>query len=70
MTTQRKSLPARVLAWLTQDSVPVDGMYIWEPSGALKFTAPKSGVRQNARREVTEKAPRVPATASSQLCPQ
>jgi len=70
MTTPRKSLLAIVLGRLTQGQVPVDGMHIWEPSGAIKFTRPKPMVRQDVRREVTEKAPRVPATASSQLCPQ
>jgi hypothetical protein len=70
MTTQRKSLLAMVLGRLAQSQVPVDGAHFWEPAGALKFTTAKPAVRQEARCEVTEKAPRGPATASSQLCPQ
>jgi hypothetical protein len=70
MTTPRKSLLAIVFGWLMRGQVPIDGMHIWEPSGAINFTPRKPLVRQNVRRKVTEKAPRVPATASSLLCPQ
>ena len=42
MTTERKSLLAIVLGRLTQGQVPIDGVHIWEPAGALKFTTPKT----------------------------
>jgi hypothetical protein len=70
MTTERKSLLAIVLGRLMQDAVPVDGIHIWEPSGALKFTTQKPAVPQEARCEVTDKAPRAQATANSRLCVQ
>jgi hypothetical protein len=64
MTTERKSLLARVLTGLLQSQVPREGMHMWEPSGALKFTTPKMPVR----REVSETAPRSAATADCRLC--
>jgi hypothetical protein len=65
MTTERKSLLAIVLGRLTQGAVPVDGMHIWEPAGALKFTTPKPPVKQAK----TEKAPQAAATAGYRACP-
>jgi hypothetical protein len=65
MITERKSLLAMVLGRLAQGAVPVDGMHIWEPAGALKFTTPKPPVRQ----ATAEKAPRAATTASYRACP-
>ena len=60
MTTERKSLLAMFLAWLTQGQTPVDGIHFWEPTGALKFTTPQ--------RPADAKAPRGAATASYRAC--
>jgi hypothetical protein len=65
MTTERKSLLAIVLGRLVQGAVPIDGMHIWEPAGALKFTLPKPPVKRTA----TEKAPQAAATAGHRACP-
>ncbi len=65
MTTERKSLLAIVLGRLARGAVPVDGMHIWEPAGALKFTSPKPPVRG----ATSEKAPRAATTAGYRACP-
>ena len=64
MTTERKSLLAMILGRLTQGQVPVDGMHIWEPAGALKFTPPKTPISQKPR----DKARQCAATPSYRAC--
>ena len=64
MTTERKSLLAIILGRLTQGQVPIDGMHIWEPAGALKFTPPKSPVSEKPSGKAQECA----ATPSYRAC--
>ena len=76
MGTERKSLLAMVLGRLTQGQVPVDGMHIWEPTGAIKFTTaravttPSVAVKsQITEKQVTGEVPQAGATAGYRACP-
>jgi hypothetical protein len=61
MTHERKSFAA-FLSWFARDQVPVDGM-IWEPAGALKFTArPLSQKTSGAGKPVSDTAQPVAST--------